>query len=67
VLGYWGHWREARSLMKRFTTLRDWRTPYYLPALVCRTPVGALMGRTWRTLSTLSNQPRTGRSNGKDA
>ena len=49
VLGYWGHWREAGSLMKRFTKAADWRLPYYLPGLVCSTPAGALLAKSWRT------------------
>lgn len=48
VFGYWGHWREARSLMQRFTKAKNWRLPYYLPGLFCSTPVGAFLGRTWR-------------------
>lgn len=48
VLGYWGQWREARSLMQQFTTRKDWQLPYYLPGVVCSTPVGAVLGKTWR-------------------
>lgn len=55
VLGYWGQWREARSLMQRFTTAGDWRLPYYAPALVCSTPVGAVLGKSWRRLNALMN------------
>jgi hypothetical protein len=50
VLGYWGRWREARLLVKRFSTQGDWRLPYYAPAQVCATPLGAGLGKTWRTL-----------------
>ena len=50
VLGYWGRWREARDLVKRFQVSGAWRSPYYLPSLVCRTPVGSLMGRFYRTV-----------------
>lgn len=53
MLGYWGHWREARRLMQRFTTRKDWQLPYYGPALVCITPVGAVLGKTWRGVSAL--------------
>jgi glycosyltransferase involved in cell wall biosynthesis len=53
VLGYWGHWREARALMKRFVKGEDWRVPYYAPALVCSTPVGAALGKTWRGMNNL--------------
>ena len=51
VLGYWGHWREARALVERFRLPGSWRLPYYAPALVCRTPVGAGLGRVWRALT----------------
>jgi glycosyltransferase involved in cell wall biosynthesis len=50
VLGYWGRWREARDLVKQFQVSGAWRFPYYLPSLVCRTPVGSLMGRFYRTI-----------------
>lgn len=53
VLGYWGHWREARALMQRFTSARDWQLPYYKPALVCSTPIGAVLGKTWREVNAL--------------
>ena len=53
VLGYWGQWREARSLMQRFTAPKDWQLPYYAPALVCSTPVGPVFGRAWRRLNAL--------------
>jgi hypothetical protein len=51
MLGYWGHWQEARSLMERFSTPGDWKLPYYLPAKVCGTPLGANLGRLWRMLN----------------
>lgn len=53
MLGYWGRWREARSLMRRFTTAKHWRLPYYAPALVCSTPAGAVLGKVWRGVNTL--------------
>lgn len=49
VLGYWGDWRAARALAERHVKVEGaWRLPYYAPSLVCRTPVGALIGRVWR-------------------
>jgi GT2 family glycosyltransferase len=48
MLGYWGHWREARSLRRRFSTASQWRLPYFAPALICSTPVGAFLGKAWR-------------------
>jgi glycosyl transferase family 2 len=57
VLGYWGQWREARSIMERFTTMKDWQLPYYAPALVCSSPVGAVLGKTWRRVNEIFNSP----------
>jgi GT2 family glycosyltransferase len=51
VLGYWGRWREARALRRRFAVAGDWRLPKYVPAQVCGTPLGAALGKAWRTLS----------------
>lgn len=45
MLGYWGRWREARELVKRFRVAGHWKLPYYTSSLVCRTPVGAAIGR----------------------
>ncbi len=51
VLGYWGHWREARSLMHRYTSAKNWRLPYHASAVVCSTPVGSVLGASWRAVS----------------
>ena len=48
VLGYWGHWREAGELRRRFTGAKNWRLPYHLPAVVCSTPIGSILGSSWR-------------------
>ena len=53
VLGYWGRWREARSIRRRFAVAGDWRLPKYVPARVCSTPVGAGLGAAWRALRAL--------------
>ncbi|HLM57547.1 MAG TPA: glycosyltransferase family A protein [Pyrinomonadaceae bacterium] len=53
VLGYWGQWREARSLKRRFAVGGSWRLPKYVPAQVCSTPLGAGLGKAWRALHTL--------------
>lgn len=50
VLGYWGQWREAQSLTKRFSVSGDWKLPYYLSARACSTPAGALLGQCARAL-----------------
>ena len=52
VLGYWGDWRGARRLARRFRVAGGWRLPFYAPALVCSTPVGAALGRAHRALSS---------------
>jgi glycosyltransferase involved in cell wall biosynthesis len=53
VLGYWGRWREARALFARFRLPGAWRLPYYAPALLCSTPVGAGLGGALRKLNSL--------------
>jgi hypothetical protein len=50
MLGYWGQWREARALRKRFPSRRPWRLPYFFPALVCSTPLGRWLGWAYRCL-----------------
>ena len=50
VLGYWGHWREARDLVRRFNAPSSWSLPYYAPSLVCRTPLGGMIGRILRRM-----------------
>jgi hypothetical protein len=54
VLGYWGQWREAKLLMDRFTSAKNWRLPYYLPGVLCSTPVGATLGKTLRAVNIMS-------------
>ena len=51
VLGYWGHWREARDLAERFRVSGAWRLPYYTSSLVCRTSLGGAIGRLHRMVS----------------
>lgn len=48
MLGYWGRWREAREIVKRFRAPGRWRLHYYAPSLVCRTPAGAILGKLIR-------------------
>jgi len=56
VLGYWGDWRAARRLARRFRVAGDWRLPYFAPALVCSTPLGSALGGAFRALT--SARPR---------
>jgi glycosyltransferase involved in cell wall biosynthesis len=53
VLGYWGRWREARALFERFRLPGSWRLPYYAPALLCTTPLGAGLGGALRKLNSM--------------
>lgn len=48
MLGYWGRWREARELVRRFRAPGRWRLPYYAPSLICRTPFGSALGKVSR-------------------
>jgi GT2 family glycosyltransferase len=48
MLGYWGRWREAREIVRRFRAPGRWRLPYYAPSLICRTPFGSALGKVSR-------------------
>jgi len=51
MLGYWGHWREGRDLVRRFRVSGAWRLPYYTSSLVCRTSLGGAIGKLYRLVS----------------
>lgn len=44
VLGFWGEWRQAGQLVRRFVSPRDWRTPLFLPAVVSSSPLVTPIG-----------------------
>jgi len=48
MLGYWGQWREARSLLGTFVTWRDCRLPHFPAALLACTPLAGLAARVLR-------------------
>ncbi len=50
ILGYWGEWRDAIRLRRRFTLPGRWRVRYYLASLVAGTPVAGMLGSIWRRL-----------------
>jgi glycosyltransferase involved in cell wall biosynthesis len=52
VLGYWGHWREARALVRRFRVSGAWRLPYFTSSLVCRTLIGGAIGKLHRMVAS---------------
>ena len=50
MLGYWGRWREARSLLSRFCPWSAWRLPRFGVAQLVATPLGAGAGKLVRLL-----------------
>lgn len=50
MLGYWGQWREAAALRRRFRHPRAWRLPWFLPSLVASTPAAAVLAAGLRKL-----------------
>jgi hypothetical protein len=50
MLGFWGKWREGRSLLNRFCPWSDWRLPRFGIAQLAATPAGAVAGRLARLL-----------------
>ena len=53
VLGYWGNWREARSLKRRFSVPGYWKLPYYISAGILSTPIGSHLGQLCRRVMSL--------------
>ena len=39
VLGFWGEWRQARQLVRRFLLPGDWRTPMFPIAILSSFPL----------------------------
>jgi hypothetical protein len=54
MLGYWGRWREARALLRRFSRPAAWRLPVFIIALLTASPVGAAAGIAWRLLRRIA-------------
>jgi len=50
MFGYWGQWYAAAPLLRRFISVRDWRVPLFVPALISGTPLGAAAGWAGRKL-----------------
>ena len=60
MLAYWGEWRRGRELLRRFTSIRDWRLPLLPAAMAACTPMGAIVGRLarlCRNQSTANTRP----------
>jgi len=50
VLAYWGRWREAAELRRKFRVSHAWRLPWFFPSLFAATPLGGWAGRGLRLL-----------------
>jgi glycosyltransferase involved in cell wall biosynthesis len=50
VLGYWGQWREAIALRRRYSLPGRWGLPYYGASLLAGTPLAGALGSMWRRL-----------------
>jgi hypothetical protein len=50
VLAYWGRWREAVALRRKFRVAQGWRLPWFFPSLFAATPLGSMAGRGLRFL-----------------
>lgn len=50
MLGYWGEWRRARELTRRFVPARGWPSPLVLAAWAAGTPLAAWAGGLARRL-----------------
>jgi hypothetical protein len=48
VYGYFGRYREARSLVREFVSARDWRVPFFPLAMVGCTPAARWLGSVAR-------------------
>jgi hypothetical protein len=48
VYGYFGHYREARLLVREFVSVGDWRVPFFCLALVGCTPAAKWLGQAAR-------------------
>lgn len=48
MLGYWGRWREARSLVRRFHAKGRRASRYFIPAVISSTPLAPPLGRALR-------------------
>lgn len=48
VLTYWGKWRRAGQLRRKFNIPNRWRVPWFTRALLCTNPLGAATGALMR-------------------
>ena len=58
VWGYWGKWREARDLMRRFVNFRDFGGPYFWAGRLGTCRISGYAGAAWRALSGMARRRR---------
>jgi glycosyltransferase involved in cell wall biosynthesis len=51
VLGFWGEWRRANELARRFISPRDWQTPLFALAVLSSSPLVMPIGWAARSLA----------------
>ncbi|MFY9718201.1 MAG: glycosyltransferase [Candidatus Cybelea sp.] len=51
VLGFWGEWRRANELARRFISPRDWQTPLFALAVLSSSPFVMPIGWAARSLA----------------
>lgn len=51
VLGFWGEWRRANELARRFISPRDWQTPLFALAVLSSSPFVTPIGWAARSLA----------------
>jgi glycosyltransferase involved in cell wall biosynthesis len=61
VLGFWGEWRRANELSRRFVSARDWQTPFFALAMLSSSPLVMPIGWAARSFARLGTPaPRDG-------
>lgn len=58
MLGYWGDWRKASELRRRFNMADARRLPYYWRSLMFSTMIGPAAAMTWRALANRTDPPQ---------
>ena len=57
MLGFWGRWREARTILKRFPAPQRWTSRYFIPAHLAASPAAPVAGAIIRSLRPLRKAP----------
>lgn len=54
VLGFWGEWRQANEIARRFISPRDWQTPLFALAVLSSSPLVTPIGWAARSFTRRS-------------